>query len=191
MQTVRTVLVTIGLTLAAGCGQVSAPPDQAGPPTSITTATSLEPASAGPATTATTATAGTAATAATTAATKPAPTTTRPVATTVRPTTTTTRPLTRAEATSRLCKAVEAADAAIQAGNVVGGGLKLSAGIGAYEKTADPAVVTGARSMLRAGLDGDPEAYGDARRATSTACTRAGTPINLGGGIQCITTPCP
>lgn len=120
-------------------------------------------------------------------------TTTRPRATTTTAlaTTTTARPLTRAEATSRLCKAVEAADAAVQQGSFVAGGLKLSSGIGTYEKVADPAGVAGARSMLRAGLNGDPEAYGDARQVTSTACTAAGYPIRLSGPIQCVREPCP
>jgi hypothetical protein len=176
------------LGLSAGCGQVTVPeslPTTTGAPAPTTADPAVTVAAPAPGPAAPSSTSARPATT-TTMTSRPAPTTTIRAATT-----TTTRPLTRAEATSRLCKAVEAADAAIQAGNLVGGGLRLSAGISAYEKTADPAVVTGARSMLRAGLDGDPEAYGDARRATSTACTRAGTPINLGGGIQCITTPCP
>lgn len=177
-----TILVTLALALAAGCGQVAAPQEQPS-----TTA----PAGAQPAISTTVAVPGPAATpaqpVATAATTRPpvTTTTTRPV------TTTTTRPLTRAEATTRLCKAVEAADAAINEGRLVAGGLKLSSGIGSYEKVADPAVVAAARSMLRAGLNGDAEGYGDAAAAASAACTRAGAPIVLTSGIRCVRGPCP
>lgn len=90
-----------------------------------------------------------------------------------------------------MCTAVAEADERIQAGNLLGGGLRLSGGISANEKAADPAVVAAARSMLRAGVNGDPEAYVDARSVASAACARAGYPIRLSGPVQCVTAPCP
>lgn len=180
-----TILVTLALALAAGCGHVAAPQEQpsttapAGPQPQGATTTIAVPVTA--------ATPGRPAATTTTTTRPPATTsTTRPAATT-----TTTRPLSRAEATSGLCQAVEAADAAINQGRLVAGGLKLSSGIGSHEKVADPSVVTAARSMLRAGLAGDAEGYVDAAAAASAACTRAGAPIVLTSGIRCVKAPCP
>jgi len=45
--------------------------------------------------------------------------------------------------------------------------------------------------MLRAGVNGNPEGYVSARSTASTACAKAGYPIQLSGPIQCITAPCP
>ena len=190
MQAGRTILITVVAALAALTGLAGCEQDQAAPQDQpATTSVPESSTSVAPATITTTTT--TRLVPATT--TRPAPTTTtRPApTTTARPVTTTTQPLSKAEATSRLCKAIESADAAIQQGSLVAGGLRLSSGIGTYEKVADAAVVSAARSMLRAGLDGDPDAYGSARQAASTACTRAGFPIRLGGPVQCVTTPCP
>lgn len=190
MQTGRTNVITVVLVALAapiglaGCGQDQAAPREQPATTEVPeSSTSVAPA------TITTTTLRPVPT----TTTRPAPTTTtRPApATTARPAPTTTQPLSRAEATSRLCKVIEAADGAIQQGSYVAGGLKLSSGIGTYEKVADAAVVSAARSMLRAGLGFDPDAYGTARQAASTACTRAGFPIGLGGPVQCITTTCP
>lgn len=180
------LIVSLALAVVAGCGHVAGE-DQA-TPTTIGRASEATP------TTATMAASG--------VTTAPAPTTTPPTrvtattahaaASTVRPATTTTaRPLTRAEATSRLCTAVAEADGRIQGGNFVGGGLRLSGAIAAYERVADVAVVSAARSMLSAGLNGDAESYATARTAASTACTRAGYPIQLSGPIMCIQAPCP
>jgi len=79
----------------------------------------------------------------------------------------------------------------VQDGRFVAGGLRLSSGIGTYGATADPAVVDGAKRVLRTGLDGDAEGYVVARRAAADACARAGAPIVLRGQVQCVTTPCP
>jgi len=180
-QTLVLLLATLGL---AGCGQVSIEDDpistsRTSPtsssttvPTSVAVATPSPPPVPAEATT----------------------TVTRPPATTIsttRPITTTTRPLSRAEATSRLCTAVAEADERIQRGNFLGGGLRLSGAITANEKAAEPAVVAAARSMLRAGVNGDPEAYVAARPVASAACARAGYPIQLSGPIQCVQAPCP
>lgn len=177
------LLATLGL---AGCGQVSMEEDpistsRSSPSSSSTTAPTRVAV-------ATTPPPSPAPVGATTTVSKPRATTT----TTAQPvTTTTTRPLSWAEATSRLCTAVAAADQRIQRGNFLGGGLRLSGGITANEKAADPAVVTAARSMLRAGVNGDPEAYMAARPVASAACARAGYPIQLSGPVQCVTAPCP
>ena len=183
MRTHTLVLMLAGLGLA-GCGQVSMKDDPIGTsrsspessstvPTSVVVATS-PPAAPVPA-------------GVTTTVTRPQTTT----ITTARPATTTTRPLSRGEATSRLCTAVAEADERIQRGNLLGGGLRLSGGISANEKAADPAVVAAARSMLRAGVNGDPEAYVAARPVASAACARAGYPIQLSGPVQCVRAPCP
>ena len=173
------LLAPLGL---AGCGQVSTKDDPISSSMSIPAPSSTVPPTTVVATTST-----------------PVPvpagaTTTMPTpqATTARPaTTSTTRPLTRAEATSRLCTAVAEADERIQRGNFVGGGLRLSGGIAANDKAADPAVVAAARTMLRAGINGDAEAYVDARPVAAAACARAGYPIRLSDPVQCVTTPCP
>lgn len=178
-------LASAGLTV--GCGQVSAPDEP----------TATQPAPDRPSSPVTTTV--TAVTSSTTTVIVPPSTTTtrRSTTTTVRSTTTTlrasttTRPLTRAEATSRLCTGVASADASIQQGKFLQGGLRLSSAIGANEKVADPAVVAGARAMLRAGLNGDAQAYVLSRQTTSSACAQAGYPINLSGPIQCIQEPCP
>ena len=176
------LLATLGL---AGCGQVSMEDDPISTPRSSPASSTTVPTSV---TVATTPPPSPVSAGATTTASGPQTTTT----TTARPvTTTTTRPLSRAEATSRLCTAVAAADERIQRGNFLGGGLRLSGGITANEKAADPAVVAAARSMLRAGVNGDPEAYVAARPVVSGACARAGYPIQLSGPIQCVTAPCP
>lgn len=154
-------MATVGL---VGCGQVSVP--DAGPTTTTQPGPTTVPGSVVPAT-------------------APATTTTTARATT------TTRALTRAEATSKLCTAVAEADERIQQGRLVSGGLRLGGGISSTEKTADPAVVAGARTMLRSGVNGSPDGYVTARQTTSAACVRAGYPIQLSGPIQCITDPCP
>lgn len=177
------LLAPLGL---AGCGQVSMQDD----PISTSGSSPTPPPTAAPVPVA----------AVTTPPPPPVPagamtTVTRPRSTTIttaRPATTrTTRPLSRAEATSRLCTALEEADERIQRGNFLGGGLRLSGGIAANGKAADPPVVAAARAMLRAGVNGDPEAYVDARPLASAACAQAGYPIQLRGPVQCVTTPCP
>lgn len=174
--------------LTVGCGHVSAPDDP----------TATQPRPAGPAAPVTTAVMEATSVVPTTVTVPPLTTTARrSTTTTARSTTitlgatTTTRPLTRAEATSRLCTGVASADASIQQGKFVQGGLRLSSAIGANEKVADPAVEAGARAMLRAGLNGDAEAYVVSRQTTSSACAQAGYPINLSGPIQCLQGPCP
>ena len=184
MRTSIIIIIAGALGLTAACGQVST---EAEPTTStqlaraVPTTTVAAPAGVPTPGAPSTATPGQVVTTTLT------PRTTTPRA----PTTTTTRPLTRAEATSRLCAAVASADEAIQRGSFVSGGLRLSGGIGATEKAADPAVLAAVRSMLRAGLDGDPDGYATARRAASTACAKAGFPIQLGGPIMCVQAPCP
>jgi len=107
------------------------------------------------------------------------------------PTTTTTRPPSRAEATTGLCAAVAEGDARVQRDSYISGALRLSGGISTYEKAADPAVVTAARTMLSTGVKGDAAGYVTARTAASAACARAGTPIHVGGPIVCVAAPCP
>jgi len=166
----RLVLIIATTTLGlAGCGHVSAPDEPA--------TTTTRPAQA------TTAPAGT----------TPSivPATVGPTTPTTVRATTTTRALSRAEATAGLCKAVAEADQRIQQGRFVSGGLRLGGGISANEKMADPAVLSAARGMLKAGLDGDAERYATLRQTASTACAKAGSPIQLSGPIMCITAPCP
>ncbi len=173
------LLATLGL---AGCGQVSMEEDPTSTPSSSPALTAVPTSVAVP----TTPPPSPVPARATTTVSRPRATTT----TTAQPVTTT-RPLSRAEATSRLCTAVAAADEQVQRGNFLGGGLRLSGGITANEKAADPAVVAAARSMLRAGVNGDAEAYVAARRVASGACAQAGYPIQLSGPIQCVKAPCP
>ena len=180
MRMPRLVLLFAALGLA-GCGQVSMDEDP------ISTSRS-SPASSSTVTASTTQPPSPVSAGATTTVSRPR----AAMTTTALPVTTnTTRPLSRPEATSRLCAAVAAADERIQRGNFLGGGLTLSGGISANEKAADPAVVAAARSMLRAGVKGDPEAYVAARTVASGACARAGYPIQLSGPIQCVKAPCP
>jgi len=180
-------VILVGLLGVAGCGQVSVPDEPTAattPVTTVTTVTTVPTTLAAPTTSAPVVPTRPDAT-----VTAAARATTTPTA--ARATTATTRLLSRAEATSSLCTAIREADERIQRGSFLGGGLRLSGGLAANEKAADPAVVTAARSMLRAGLDGNPDAYVTARSAASTACARAGYPIQLSGPIQCFTTPCP
>ncbi len=184
MRTSIIIIIGAAVGLSGGCGQVSTEDDttatteltRAAPPTvAVTTAPPTPDAPTAQPTTAPTG--------------APTPTTIR--TTTTRPATTTTRPLTRAEATSNLCTSVASADEAIQRGNFVAGGLRLSSAIGRNEKAADAAVLAAARSMLRSGLNGDAEGYVTARSTASTACARAGYPIQLSGPIMCVQAPCP
>ena len=174
------LLATIGL---AGCGQVSIEEDPISTPGSAPVSSTTVPTSVAVATTPPPSPVPARATTTVSKAQATTTTTAQPV--------TTTRPLSRAEATSRLCTAVAAADEQVQRGNFLGGGLRLSGGITANEKAADPAVVAAARSMLRAGVNGDAEAYVAARQVASDACARAGYPIQLSGPIQCVKAPCP
>jgi hypothetical protein len=168
-------LLVVALVSLAGCG-AGGVVDESGPlPTSPTSTVVAPPSTLAAASSPTT-----------------LPVTSRSSSTTMRPaSTTTSRPLTRTEATAKLCGAVGSAADAIGSGSFVAGGWRLSSALTAYEKAADPAVATAARQMLRAGLDGDAEAYLDARSAASDACARAGSPIRISGPIQCVTTPCP
>ena len=119
----------------------------------------------------------------------PAATTTRPAAT-VAPTTTR-PPLTRAAATQGLCAEIETAVRQVTGGNVLGGGLRLVRAINTYGAAADPAVVTPARLMASAGVNGDLETSAAATQEAAAACSRLGFPITLPGGVQCVTFPCP
>ena len=106
------------------------------------------------------------------------------------PTTTVKPALSTAEASGRLCDAVIAGDAAVRAGNLVAGGLRLSGGISNYGDAAAPAVTSAARTMLSAGVNGDAEGYVAAREQAAPACAPFGRTVNT-GGIRCITFPCP
>jgi len=177
------ILTIAAMGLAGGCGQVEAQDE----PT--TTRLPAATPTTGPVeTTSTTGVAATTtrpATPSTTARALPTTTTTRPT------TTTTTRPLSRAEATSRLCAGVASADDAIAQGSFGVGGLRLASAIGTYGATAEPGVTAGAKAMLRAGMDVDPDGYVTARQTTFAACARAGYPQIRRGPIQCIQAPCP
>ena len=120
----------------------------------------------------------------------PTPTTARPVVT-VAPTTTTRAQLTRAAATRGLCSDIEASVRLVVDGNTIGGGLRLVRAVNTYETAADPAVVAPARRMLSAGLNGDLDASAAATLEAAAACRRAGFPVNLPGGVQCVQAPCP
>ena len=187
MPTPRLVLVLATIGLIGACGQVDVPDETTttavAPGATVTTSSTVT--TPPPSSSSTT-------TPSTLRRTTP-PTTARPLTTTMitGAAPTTTRPLTPAEATSRLCAGVASADEAIQRGSFVSGGLRLGSAISANEAVADPGAVAAARSMLRAGVKGDPAGYVSAREAASTACTRAGYPINLRGPIQCIQAPCP
>ncbi len=120
-------------------------------------------------------------------------TTTRPPATTTLPvTTTTTRPaLTRAAATQALCSDIETAVRQVVGGNVLGGGLRLVRALNTYGDAADPSVVSPARRMASAGVNGDLETSAVATQEAAAACNRLGFTVTLPGGMQCVTTPCP
>lgn len=180
----KVLILSVGLLGLAAC-QTGPVGDQSSPTTTTLPATT--------ATTATTVVQATTTVAPTSTTTRPSTTTTRPVTTTTtRPiTTTTTRPLTRAEATSKLCASIKSGDDAVQQGSYVRGALRLGNGISSYEATADPAVVAGAKAMLRTGVRGDAEGYSVARISASDACALAGFPIYLSGPIVCFTGPCP
>ena len=122
-------------------------------------------------------------------------TTTRPPATTTVTVTVapaTTRPaLTRAAATQGLCSDIETAVRQVVGGNTIGGGLRLLRAINTYGDAADPSVVSPARRMASAGVNGDLDASATATQEASAACGRLGFPVNLPGPVQCVTTPCP
>ena len=122
-------------------------------------------------------------------------TTTRPPATTTVTVTvapTTTRPaLTRAAATQALCSDIETSVRQVVGGNVLGGGLRLVRALNTYGDVADPTVVAPARRMASAGVSGDLEASAAATQEAAGACNRLGFTVNLPGGMQCVTTPCP
>ncbi len=120
----------------------------------------------------------------------PAPTDTAPPTTA---TVATTAPATpsRQDATTALCRSIDAAAAAVARGRLAAGGLRLSSAVNTYQATADPAVSGPARRMLSSAVAGDLEASGDAAQEASAACARRGTSVRLPGGVQCVTTPCP
>ena len=119
-------------------------------------------------------------------------TTTRPATTTVTVAPATTRPaLTRAAATQGLCSEIEASVRQVASGNVLGGGLRLLRALNTYGDAADPAVVTPARRMASAGAGGDLDASAVATQEAAAACRRLGFAVNLPGGVQCVTFPCP
>jgi len=177
------IVIIAAMGLAGGCGQVEAQdePTTTRPPAATPTTGPVETSS----TTAVVATTTRPATPSTTARARPTTTTTRPA------TTTTSRPLSPAEATSRLCGGVASADTAIAQGSFGVGGLRLASAIGTYGAAAEPGVTAGAKAMLRAGMDVDPDGYVAARQATFAACARAGHPQIRRGPIQCIQAPCP
>jgi len=113
----------------------------------------------------------------------PAPSPTGPPAT-ARP------ELSRTEASTKLCQAIRSANDAVMGGNFVAGGLRLSGGISSYADAADPALVSAARSMLSAGLNGDADGYVSARLTAANVCSSFGVVIST-GGVECLTDPCP
>jgi len=98
--------------------------------------------------------------------------------------------LSRAEASTKLCQSIASANEAVMGGNFVAGGLRLNGGISSYADSADPAVVSAARSMLSAGLNGDADGYVLARGTAASACSTYGVVIPT-GGVECFTDPCP
>ena len=123
----------------------------------------------------------------TTRVTAPATTTTRA---TVAATTTTKAALTKAAATQGLCSDIEAAVRLVVAGSTIPGGLRLVRGINTYGDVADQAVVSPARRMASAGLNGDLNTAAVATQEAAAACARLGFPISF-PIVQCVTTPCP
>jgi hypothetical protein len=116
-----------------------------------------------------------------------APVTTRA---TVAATTTTKAPLTKAAATQGLCRDIEAAVRLVVDGSTIPGGLRLVRGINTYGDVADQSVVSPARRMASAGLNGDIDAAAVATEEAATACARLGFPIRI-PPVECVTTPCP
>ena len=149
-----------------------------------TTVTTVAPTTAPP-TTAARATSTTRTTVRTTTTARPATTVATVAATT------TTRALTKAEATQALCREIEASVKLVVGGNTIGGGLRLTRAVNTYGTAADATVVSPAKRMLSAALNGDLDASAAATQEAATACSRLGYPLNLPGPIQCITAPCP
>ena len=119
-------------------------------------------------------------------------TTTRPAVTTtvtVAPTTTRSA-LTGVAATQVLCKEIETAVRQVVDGSTLAGGLRLVRAINTYGDAADPAVVTPARRMASAGVNGDLEASAAATQEAAASCRRLGFTENPPGGMQCVTAPC-
>ena len=128
-----------------------------------------------------------------TTAARQSPVTTRATVATPAPTApaTTAKPvLSAADASGRLCDALISGDAAVRAGNLVAGGLRLSGGISNYGDAAAPAVTSAARAMLSAGVAGDEDGYVAARAQAAPACAPFGRTVPT-GGTRCITFPCP
>jgi hypothetical protein len=187
-----TVLLAVVATLVVGTGIAAAVvrsgDDASAPPPATTTTVAA---------TTTTARASTTAAPRTTVA--PVTTTTRRVTTTRPPATTTvtvapttTKPaLTRAAATQGLCSEIETSVRQVVDGSTLAGGLRLLRAINTYGDVADPTVVTPARRMASAGVNGDLDASAAATQEAAAACRRLGFTVNLPGGVQCITAPCP
>jgi hypothetical protein len=163
--------------------------DDAAAPAPTTTTTTVEVTTTTTAAKAVTTTrpATTVARVTTTRATVPAPATTRA---TVATTTTTKAPLTKAAATQGLCGDIEAAVRLVVSGSTLAGGLRLVRGINTYGDVADASVVSPARRMASAGLNGDLDAAAVATQEAAAACARLGFPISF-PIVQCVTTPCP
>jgi hypothetical protein len=178
--------VVAALALGGGCR--SYPPTEevaSSSPTSVVEVTSTARATSAPVSTTRAGSTDTTA--------RPAPASTRAtVVATVPPAPATTAApvLSAAEASGKLCDAVISGDAAVRAGNLVAGGLRLAGGISTYGDAAVPAVSGAARAMLSAGRAGDDEGYVVARSGAATACAPFGRTVPT-GGLRCIQAPCP
>jgi len=186
------VLLAVVATLVVGTGIATAvvrSGDDTSAPPAITT-TIPAPTTTVPAPTTTTPSRTTVA--AVTTTTRRVTTTRPPATTTVTVATTTTKPaLTRAAATQGLCSEIETSVRQVVDGSTLAGGLRLLRAINTYGDAADPTVVTPARRMASAGVNGDLDASAAATQEAAAACRRLGFPVNLPGGVQCVTAPCP
>jgi hypothetical protein len=106
------------------------------------------------------------------------------------PTTTTTKPLSRNQASTKLCQIINSANKAVLNGRYVAAALQLGGGISNYGAIADPALTAASKTMLSAGVHGNPDGYNAALQNTVPICAALGQPIAV-GPIQCLVAPCP
>jgi hypothetical protein len=186
-----TVLLAVVATLVVGTGTATAVvrsgDDASAPPATTTTMPAPTTTVPAPTTTAPPRTT----VAAVTTTTRRVTTTRPPATTTVTVAPTTTKPaLTRAAATQGLCREIETSVRQVVDGSTLAGGLRLLRALNTYGEVADPTVVTPARRMASAGVNGNLEASALATQEAAAACARLGFPVNL-PVVQCVTAPCP
>ncbi|MDQ6615874.1 MAG: hypothetical protein M3083_14345 [Actinomycetota bacterium] len=75
-------------------------------------------------------------------------------------------------------------------GRYVAAALQLGGGISNYGAIADPALTAATKSMLSAGVHGNPDGYNAALNTAVPICAALGQPIAV-GPIECLVPPCP